>query len=84
MLPLPGGGKSPTHSPNRKHRGSPFRVGHGINSHEKKKEKKKKSNPPIPNKWVEWGRTKKLTDIENYPESPNENAIWISTLQGLR
>lgn len=25
------------------------------------------------------GENKKLTDIENYPESPNENATWIST-----
>lgn len=31
----------------------------------------------------ELGKTK-LTDIENYPESPNENSIWISTSKGLR
>lgn len=77
MLPLPGGGKNPTHAPNRKHGGSQFRVSNGING------RGKKSDPPIPN-WVSRGEQKKLTDIEDYPESPNENAIWISTLQGLR
>lgn len=44
-------------------------------------------NQTIPNQTGRVGENKtkkKLTDIENYPESPNENAIWISTSKGLR
>lgn len=49
MLPLPGGGENPTHSPNRKHTGSRFRVRNGIDDgHGKEKEK---PNHPKPN-WV--------------------------------
>lgn len=46
--------------------------------------KKKKKNQIIPNQTGRVGENKKLTDIENDPESPNENAIWISILKDLR
>lgn len=53
-------GKNPTHSPNKKHIGSRFRVRNGVNNGNEK------FKPPQ-TKLGESGKTK-LTDIENYPE----------------
>lgn len=73
-------GENPTHSPNKTHVGSQFRVRNGIDNSSGKKKKK-----IIPNQTGRVGENNnKKIDIDNDPESPNENAIWISTSRGLR
>lgn len=73
-------GGNPTHSPNKTQRVT-------MQSQERRQRQQwRKSNHPTPNgaSWGKQNKKKKLTDIGNYPESPNENAIWISTSKGLR